>query len=227
MARIVFDLDGTLLNSAPDICAAGNAALATLPAPRPAPLSLGEATGFIGSGADQFVARMRAARGIDAAAHPALLATFIDAYEGATGLTRAYPGAVEAIDALRAAGHRLGICTNKPVGPLAAVLDAFDLARRFEVSIGGDTLPVRKPDPAPLRAALEALGKGPCLFVGDSETDAETARAASVPFLLFTGGYRKAAPRDLPHDALFDDHAALPDLVAGMLAGIPDPATAR
>jgi phosphoglycolate phosphatase len=119
-----------------------------------------------------------------------------------------------ALDAFARLGHPLGICTNKPVGPARAVLRHFGLLERFSVIIGGDSLPVRKPDPAPLHAAFAALRGGPQLFVGDSEVDAETAQAAGIPLALFTQGYRRAAAESLGARLVFDDFTALPRLVA-------------
>lgn len=210
MVRIVFDLDGTLIDSAPDIRACANA---VLEAEGAAPLSLPETVSFIGDGTPVFVERMRAARALPDADHDRLLGTFLDHYEKPSRHSRLYPDVAQALAGLAADGHRLALCTNKPAGPTARVLDEFGLAGHFETVIGGDSLPVRKPDPAPLRAALDALGTGPAIYVGDSETDAETARAAAVPFLLFTGGYRKSPPEALPHAAAFADWSALPALV--------------
>ncbi len=207
---LVFDLDGTLVDSAPDICAVANVVLA---AEGVAPLSLPEARGFVGSGADMFVRRMRAARGLPDADHDRLLASFLAGYEGAVARSALYPGAVDALALLAARGHPLGLCTNKPIGPARTVLAHFGLAARFGAVIGGDSLPVRKPDPAPLRAVLEALGARGGLYVGDSEVDAETAERAGVPFLLFTEGYRKAPVHALPHAAAFSHFDALAGLV--------------
>jgi phosphoglycolate phosphatase len=212
---IVFDLDGTLLDSAPDICAVANAVLAEEGAP---PLSLEEARGFVGAGASIFVERMRAARGLSDADHDRLLARFLAGYEDAVAHTRPYPGVEDALAVLAARGHAMGVCTNKPIGPAHSVLAHFGLAQRFAAVLGGDSLPERKPDPAPLRAVVEALGGGAALFVGDSEIDAETAARAGLPFLLFTRGYRKAPVESLPHAAAFDDFAALPGLVEGLVA---------
>ena len=125
----------------------------------------------------------------------------------------------EALDALRAAGHLLGICTNKPVVPARNVLDHLGMTDRFGVVLGGDSLAVKKPDPAPLHAALEALGDGPALYVGDSEVDAETAAAAGLPFLLFTEGYRKRPAEELPQAGRFRAFADLPGLVAAVTGG--------
>jgi phosphoglycolate phosphatase len=123
-------------------------------------------------------------------------------------LTRPYPGVVEALRDLRALGHPLGICTNKALQPTEEILDALDLRGFFDAVIGGDSLPQRKPDPAPLHACFAALG-APLVFVGDSEVDADCAARAGIRFALFTGGYRKAPVADLPHDLAFDDHAQM------------------
>jgi len=215
MGIVIFDLDGTLIDSAPDICAAGNTVLALHGA---APMDLPEATGFIGSGASVLVARMIAARRLEAELHATLLAQFLERYEDAVHLTRLYPGVLDTLDALAAAGHTLGICTNKPEAPTRAVLRHFNLTDRFAAVFGGDTLALRKPDPAPLLACHAALGGGPVLYVGDSEVDAETAQRADLPFALFTKGYRKAAIDTLPHAHAFGDFAALPAIVAASLA---------
>ncbi|WP_071673228.1 phosphoglycolate phosphatase [Nioella nitratireducens] len=214
MARIVFDLDGTLIDSLPDIHAIANAVLAE---ERAEPLSLEEARGFVGKGAAVFVARMRAARGLADADQERLHAGFVGRYDKAVGRTHPYPGAVAALESLRATGHRLGLCTNKPMSPTRAVLDHLDLARFFDSVLGGDSLAAKKPDPAPLHAVFAALGNGPMIYVGDSEVDAETAVRAGVAFLLFTQGYRKTPVAELPHAAAFEQFDALPGLVAGLL----------
>jgi phosphoglycolate phosphatase len=215
MARIVFDLDGTLIDSAPDIHAIANAVLAEEGL---APITLAQARGFIGNGAPVFVQRLREARGLPDAEQPRLLAAFVARYEGAVALTVPYPGVAAALESLGRGGHALGLCTNKPVGPARSVLAHFGLDRHLASVVGGDSLPVHKPDPAPLQAAFAALGDGACLFVGDSEVDAETAARAGVPFLLFTEGYRKSPVDALPHAAAFADFAALHALVDRVLA---------
>ena len=202
MAVIVFDLDGTLIDSVPDIHSAINVAL-ILEGVRP--LTLPEARGFIGHGIPNLVRCAREARDIPEEAQERLVAEMIRAYmENPEPLTAPFPGVVEALEALQAQGHRLALCTNKAMAPTKLVLDQLDLARFFEVVIGGDSLPTRKPDPAMLHATFEAMGaRG--LYVGDSEVDAATAHAADAPFALFTLGYRKAAPEELPHQIAFDD----------------------
>lgn len=220
MAHIVFDLDGTLIDSAPDIHAAANAVLAEAGA---APISLADTRRFIGNGAPVFVARMRAARALPEEAQAPLYAAFAARYAEAVELTKPYAGVFSALDALAAQGHRMGICTNKPIIPTRAVMDHLGLTRHFAAIIGGDSLPVHKPDPAPLHACFHALAGGEAaaqLYVGDSEVDAECAQRAGLRFLLYTQGYRKSEVAQIAHHAAFDDFAALPDLVGRSLAGI-------
>ncbi|QFS81736.1 Phosphoglycolate phosphatase, chromosomal [Roseivivax sp. THAF40] len=214
-ARIVFDLDGTLVHSAPDIQAVANSVLAEEGATA---LSLSETIGCIGSGAAVFVERMRTLRGIADTEQARLLETFISRYESGVTLSTLFPGMLAALDALAGAGHRLGLCTNKPIAPTHALLRHFALQDRFESVLGGDSLPVRKPDPAPLRAVLDALGEGPALYVGDSEVDAETAERAGVPFLFFTEGYCHLPQDEITAAARFSEFAELPGLVARVLA---------
>ena len=214
MSAIVFDLDGTLVDSAPDIQAAANKMLESEGL---APLDLPTVIGFIGNGLPKLVERAMRARGLPMDRHGALTARTLAFYDAeSTARTQPYPGLATALEDLRGQGFALAVCTNKPGAPARDILAQLDLARYFDAVIGGDTLPVKKPDPAPLRAAFEALGrKG--LYVGDSEIDAETAQRAGVPFLLFTEGYRKKPVEEMPHLARFDRFDALPDLVAQAL----------
>ncbi|MDP3341950.1 phosphoglycolate phosphatase [Frigidibacter sp.] len=218
MATLIFDLDGTLIDSAPDIHAASNTVLVE---DGLAPMTLPEVRSFIGRGVPHLVACLLTAAGQDPAGprHARLVARFTDIYEEAVGLTVPYPGVVAALEALAAEGHRLGICTNKPLVPAQAVLRHLRLDRFFAVVKGGDSHPLKKPDPAPLLATLAALG-GPALYIGDSEVDAECAHRAGLTFLLFTEGYRKAPVDSLPHAAAFSDFAELPALVAHSLAEV-------
>ena len=206
----MFDLDGTLIDSAPDIHAASNRVLA---AEGFAPLSFDQVRSFIGKGVPHLIERLLEASGEDPKGprHAAMLARFMEGYETAVGLTVTYPGVVDALERLVADGHSLGICTNKPFEPTMAVLHHLNLARFFGVVVGGDSLPVRKPDPAPLHHVIERLGGGAAIYVGDSEVDAETALRAGVPFLLYTEGYRKSPVDALPRAGAFSDWARMPD----------------
>lgn len=208
---VIFDLDGTLIDSLPDIHATLNRVVA---ARGLAPFSTAEVAGFVGLGAGVLIDRALAARLRPASEAPEVLAAFLAQYESAVHLTRLYPGVRDALGALAGRGHRLGLCTNKPLAPTRALLAHFGLTGMFGAVLGGDSLPLRKPDPAPLLKTNILLGAGPMVFVGDSEVDAETAARAGVPFLLYTQGYRHSPPEALPHTAQFDDFAALPGLVA-------------
>lgn len=218
MARIVFDLDGTLIDSAPDIRGIANAILER---EGKEPISLPQARDFIGNGASVFVRKMREAQGIPDSDHDRILKDFTDAYVTAVDLTVPYPGVEAALVALKQAGHVLGICTNKPIVPTRAVIKHVGLEQYFDVMIGGDSLPVHKPDPAPLHKTFAQLGEGKVIYVGDSDVDAETAKRAIVPFLLFTEGYLKVPVDSLTYEKTFNDFALLPDLVAQVLGAKP------
>ncbi|CAD0186810.1 Phosphoglycolate phosphatase, chromosomal [Ruegeria sp. THAF57] len=215
MARIVFDLDGTLIDSALDL---HNIACDVMSEEGHPPITVDQARSFIGHGVDVFVTKLRSARRIPDADHDRILAKFKERYQDAVHLTLIYPGVKQALDALVQAGHNLGICTNKPMVPCMAVLKHLDLEKYFQVVRAGDSLPVHKPDPAPLYSAYSDLPPGPEIFVGDSEVDAETAMRAKVPFLLFTEGYRKKPVGLIPHTQSFSHHDGLPDLVDALLA---------
>lgn len=215
-AVIAFDLDGTLIDSAPDIHAVANRVLADEGLP---PLPVSQARRFVGRGASHFVSLVRQLHGVPDAEHDRLLNAYMGYYDGAVELTRMYPGVRSALEELLGEGHQLVLCTNKPEGPTHTVLKHFDLDDYFDAVVGGDTLSVRKPDPAPLLEAFARVKAGPArIFVGDSEVDAETGQAAGVPFVLFTEGYRQAEVADLPHQARFDSYSALPGLIARLTA---------
>ena len=215
MIPVIFDLDGTLIHSAPDIHAAIFDVLAEDGIEGP---DLPTVIGFIGNGVRVLTGRVMRHLGLitDEAALTQRISARMKA--GPNGLTQAYPGVHAALDALKAAGHPLGLCTNKPEAAALVVLADMGLAGYFDVVIGGGAALALKPDPAPLLHAAARLGAGAAIFVGDSEVDAETADRAGLPFLLFTEGYRKTPAEALPHAALFGDFAQLPALVAQVAA---------
>ncbi|MBO4170220.1 phosphoglycolate phosphatase [Cereibacter azotoformans] len=218
MPGVVFDLDGTLVHSAPDIHAAVNRALAEEGAE---PFSLAEITRFIGNGVPVLIKRVLAARGEtpDGHRHAEMQDRFMKHYEAdPTALTSVYPGAEAALRHLHSEGWRIALCTNKPYAASRQILSNFGILDLFDAIVGGDCLPQRKPDPAPLRAAAAALTEEVVLYVGDSEVDAATAEAAGLRFALFTEGYRHAPVHDLPHHGLFSHHDELPDLLRHLLA---------
>ena len=210
--NIVFDLDGTLIDSAPDIQSV--AATILEPLGKQA-LTLDETRNFIGEGAAVFVRRMMAARDIDETrhSHAALLQDFVAQYEFAVDRAVFYPGVLRVLAALKQAGCRLGLCTNKPELPARAVLRHMGLASTFDAVMAGGMINSRKPEPDMLLQTIQDLGGGPTLYVGDSEIDAQTASRAAVAFALYSEGYRKLPVSEMHHDWVFDDFDALPGIV--------------
>lgn len=215
MSRIIFDLDGTLIDSAPDLHAAAGKLLREM---GEEPLDLRTIRGFIGNGVPVLVERI--ARAVSHPTDTARLAVlehrFMVLYTAApAALTRVYPGVQPALAELRAQGHRMSICTNKPAATARKILDLLDIGANFDAVIGGDGPGPLKPDAAPVHAAARALGEaGDALYVGDSEIDAQAAQAAGMPFLLFTQGYRRAPIDEVRFAASFDRFDQLPELVA-------------
>ncbi|PIE06561.1 MAG: phosphoglycolate phosphatase [Rhodobacterales bacterium] len=212
--NIVFDLDGTLVDSAPDLAAAANKVLAGEGLD---PLDLATITSFVGNGLPKLVERVMRARAI-APQHFERIHGRMQAFYNAAPAdeSKPMPGVPAALEALKAKGHKLGICTNKPEEPARRMLALLGLEGYFEVVVGGDALPQRKPHPAPLHLAFDRLGPGPRLYVGDSEVDAETAEAAGVRFAIYAHGYRKQPIEALPHDVRFDHFRELEAIVEGM-----------
>lgn len=206
-SAILFDLDGTLIDSAPDIQAALNRTLAR--AGRP-PLSLARVKTIIGDGAALLVERALLATGglPDAETARGLLRQFITDYEAnATLATAPYPEVPALLADLAGDGFRMAMVTNKPEGATRAILEGFGLARYFPVVIGGNTLPgVIKPDPRFVQHALEALGAtaAEAVLVGDSRNDVLSARAAGLPVILRAGGYGPHAAHSLGADLVLD-----------------------
>lgn len=200
---VVFDLDGTLADTAADLAAALNHALAAIG--RPA-VPVESVRGLIGHGARAMLRKALAATGEASDAlveenYPVLL----DYYrQHICEATRPYPGIDAALDTIEAAGARVAVCTNKAEALTHALLAGLGWERRFAAVVGGDTLPQRKPDPAPLREAVARAGGGRAVLVGDSITDAETARAAGVPFVAVSFGFRDRPLEALGADAVID-----------------------
>jgi phosphoglycolate phosphatase len=188
MSRLlILDLDGTLVDSLPDLRAALNRALA---AHGCAPLSAAEVARMIGDGTRRLVERGFAAqgRGADDAAVAAFMADYLRA---AAVETRLYPEAAATLDALAAAGWRCAICTNKPLAATERILAALGMAGRFAAIGAGDSFPARKPDPRHLLATIAAAGGAPgrAVMVGDHANDLAAAAGAGVPAVFAAWGY--------------------------------------
>ena len=211
---VIFDLDGTLIDSVGDI----HEALAELTCARgAAPLDLEMVRSFIGKGSSNLVLRCLKQLGLphDATAHKAALDDFITIYTaGSAKLTTLFDGVTVCLQQLLDAGCQMAICTNKPLAPTQVVLKQFELHRFFDVVVGGDQLATRKPDPEMLHHAMAMLGVTDCLFVGDSEIDRATAAAGGQKIALFTKGYRQTSIDVLAPEYHFDHFADLPVIVA-------------
>jgi phosphoglycolate phosphatase len=212
---VVFDLDGTLADTAPDLAAALNHALGALgrePVPAKAVRHL------VGHGARALLRRGLAATGeapedLVEAGFP----IFIDYYQAnICAGTSVYPGLEAALDALKAEGVAIAVCTNKQEGLTRRLLAALGWETRFDAVVGGDTLPVRKPDPAPLNEAVARAGGGRAVLVGDSITDADTARAAGVPFVAVSFGFSDRPAEALGADAVIDRYSELIEALRGL-----------
>lgn len=210
MLPVVFDLDGTLIDSLPNVTDAVNGLLAEerLPA-----LSPDVVINFVGLGERVLLDRLIAATDLSAADYDVLMVRFIEHYKRAAADTRVFPGVASALEALKSDGVPLALCTNKPRAPLIPTLAAAGLTDAFDVVVAGDDLEKRKPDPTPLLFIMSKLGAESCVYVGDSEVDAETARRAGVPFLFYTEGICAVPIADIPHDAAFGAFSELPELV--------------
>ena len=191
MTAIVFDLDGTLVQSAPDL---HNAVNQMLVANGGDELPLDRVTSFIGNGVPKLIERVMIASDIAVTdvSHAQLVKQFSDFYAAdPTGKGYLFDGVLQALEKLSAAGHSLAICTNKPFDMTVKVLDGLNISHFFDAVIGGDSLSVNKPDPAMLFKVLELLAVKDCIYVGDSEVDASTAENAGQPFFFYTEGYSK------------------------------------
>jgi phosphoglycolate phosphatase len=228
---VVFDLDGTLIDSVPDLALALNAMLDEegLPHVRPE-----QVPAFVGQGARVLVTKAMAAVGrpipegdTGAADLERLHDRFVALYEAEPVRgTRPYDGAVAVLDALRAQGVTLGVCTNKPQGPTLGVLEALGLSGHFSAVVGGGVIPERKPDPAPLLLTLERMGVAPAraVMVGDTPYDVGAARAAGVPVILVDFGYSPVPPAEAGADLLISSFAEMPAALARLAATRANPA---
>lgn len=220
MGTVVFDLDGTLADTSGDLIAAANAALGALGHPPQLDPDRDAATAFRGGRA---MLALGAGRIGHAAPHALVEEGYpllLEAYGNAIDVhTRLYPGAAESVAALGREGFRVAVCTNKPEALARLLLDRLGMGDAFGALVGADTLPVRKPDPAPFHAAVTGAGgeSARSLLVGDTETDRATAAAAGVPCILVTFGPDGEGVAALEPDALLDRFDTLPDLAARLL----------
>ncbi|HEY3600625.1 MAG TPA: phosphoglycolate phosphatase [Chthoniobacterales bacterium] len=210
---LIFDLDGTLVDSVPDLRAALNQMLGEIGGRELAPV---EVRGMIGDGMRALVDRALAATDSVAEVERAQ-DRFLELYQAAlVKLSRLYPGVDETLQSLGAAGALLAICTNKPQRATLGVLEGFGIDRYFNAILGGDVVPFRKPDPRHLLAAIGALGARPneAVMIGDSENDYSAARGAGTPIIMMRYGYLRVPPETLVPDSWLNQFSEIPDAVA-------------
>lgn len=208
---IAFDLDGTLIETAPDLVGTLNRLLAQRDMPA---IPLQSARHLIGHGAVALLKRGFEAAGAhwDEAASPALLEAFLADYlEHIADHSTAYPGSVEALDGLAARGAILCVATNKPTDLAVALFEALELTERFAVICGPQSVSARKPDAAHIRETVILAGGDPrrAIMVGDSITDLDAARATGVPCILTTFGYSDPPAAELGAEAVIAHFDAL------------------
>ncbi len=223
MTTVIFDLDGTLADTSGDLLSAANERLAG--AGHGEPLDPGTDQGTAVRGALAML-RLGAYRAGLRSTEIEEFATanyrpLLEAYESRIDeRTRLYDGAVEALEILRNGGARLGVCTNKPERLADLLLSRLGIRDFFSSLVGGDSLPVRKPDPSPLFVAVDRAGgiPGNAVLVGDNDTDRRTGRAAGIPVILVTFGPAGDTVSELAPEGLIDQYDTLADEVARVTA---------
>jgi phosphoglycolate phosphatase len=217
---IVFDLDGTLIDTAPDLIDTLNVVFAREGLP---PVDYPVARNLIGGGARAMIARGIEAEGRVLAPEKIeqMFGDFIAYYSAhVADRSQPFPGLVDALDALAAAGHRFAVCTNKLEGLSVLLLQKLQLADRFAAICGQDTFGIQKPDPEILRQTITASGGDPrrAIMIGDSLTDIRTARAASVPIVAVDFGYSDPPVSQFEPDRLISHFAQLPAAIAAIFS---------
>jgi phosphoglycolate phosphatase len=217
---LVFDLDGTLIDTAPDLIDTLNATLARNALPT---VPFAHARTMIGGGARMLIERGLQSEGRDCsrAAVDGLYADFLAYYtDHLADRSRPFPGLVAALDALAAQGWRFAVCTNKLEALSVRLLEAVGLRDRFVAICGQDTFHVQKPNPAILIETIKRAGGTPdrSIMVGDSINDIEAARAAGVPVIAVDFGYTDVPVAKLGPDRVIGDFAALPETVQALAA---------
>jgi phosphoglycolate phosphatase len=219
-ATIVFDLDGTLIDTAPDLIDTLNVIFAREGLP---PVPYETARTLIGGGARAMIARGIEAEGrtVAPAELERLFQDFLAHYsEHVADRSRPFPGLTGALDALTANGSRLAVCTNKLEYLSVLLLKQLGLAQRFAVICGQDTFGVQKPDPEVLRRTIAAAGGTlrKAIMIGDSLTDIRTARAAGIPVIAVDFGYTDRPVSEFGPDRIISRFAELPSAVAELFA---------
>ncbi len=219
-AAIIFDLDGTLVDTAPDLT---NALNHVLVAEGRTAVALADVRHMVGHGAREMIRAGMAATGAPATEDDLdrMMDGFLPHYEAhIADHSRPFDGVIEVLDTLKAHSARLGVCTNKRERLSLALLKTLEMDHYFSAIIGADTLPVKKPDPGHLLGTIDRVGRAPdrAVMIGDSTTDVKAAKAANVPVVVVTFGYPDIAPDQMNGDVEIDHYdqllAQLPALLS-------------
>ncbi|PPR60497.1 MAG: Phosphoglycolate phosphatase [Alphaproteobacteria bacterium MarineAlpha4_Bin2] len=215
---LLFDLDGTLVHTAPDLVATLNTIL--LRNDRE-PLPLESVVKLVGDGAQALLDRGFRETGAPAENLDALLGDFIEIYSNAATVhSHPFPNVIEVLEGFLETGHRMAVCTNKPQRPSETILRNLGLIDFFDLIVGGDRLAVRKPDSKHLTGTLElmnAVGQS-AIMIGDSRNDVASARDAQMPVIVVSYGYTTIPPAELGGDILIDQFSDLPAAVSRLSA---------
>jgi phosphoglycolate phosphatase len=216
---VVFDLDGTLIDTAPDLIGTLNLVFEQEGLPQ---IAMAQARLLVSAGIRPLIERALAANGRNLPVEDVdeIFARYIRHYqEHITDASRPYPGVERALDGLQEAGFRLAVCTNKYEALSVRLLDALGLSGRFSAICGQDTFAVMKPDPETLRLTIAKAGgdQGSAVMVGDSETDVKVARAAAVPVIGVDFGYTPVPMVELRPDRLISHFDALAHAVGELV----------
>ncbi len=223
MKTVVFDLDGTLADTSGDLIAAANACFRDMGEGDVLDAKTDAGTALKGGRAMLRLGMERLGRADDAETIDRYYPMLLEAYGREIDThTVLYPGAMEAVEALKAAGYRVAICTNKPEGLAHTLLTKLGVRDAFGAMVGADTLAIRKPDPEHLFETARRAGGDPalCLLVGDTNTDRETARAAGGPCVLVSFGPSGDDMAALGPEALLDHYDDLPDIVTRLIGAV-------
>ncbi|MEM7267846.1 MAG: HAD-IA family hydrolase [Pseudomonadota bacterium] len=216
----IFDLDGTLIDTADDLITGFNAVADRFELPK---LGYAEARMTAGRGARALM-RFAAAKENKVFSDEQVLAcypAFLDAYEACIDeQSRYFPGVLDAVDALLGDDWKVGICTNKPERLARILIEKLGGGERFGALLGADSLPVRKPDPKHVWETIDRVGgdRGRAVMIGDTNNDREAAKNAGIPCALYAHGFSVDPLESLEPEAIFDDYAELPSLAARLVA---------
>ncbi|NVJ91589.1 MAG: phosphoglycolate phosphatase [Methylocystaceae bacterium] len=219
LSTVIFDLDGTLIDSAPDLRTAANKLLEKY---QRRAISLAETKKFVGNGAQKLVERAFKATGDSAAESDLIVLTqeFLAFYDGhEADDTQTYDAVIPTLEILKEKGFRLALCTNKPYAPTLNLMQALNLGGYFEFVIGGDQVSRKKPDAEMLNLALEQMGVSSqeAVMIGDSPNDIGAAKNAQLRSIAVSYGYRKVPVEELGADWVIDQMSDLPAVLDGIV----------